>query len=98
MNRIKEKGYTKISKELRMAISSVQTLIKKWKIRGSGKTKPWSGRPTKISATTARKIVWDTKKNPQITSVEIQHYLKTCRVVVSRCTIRRNLNKDGLHG
>lgn len=61
------KGYKKISKELRMPISSVKTLIKKWKMRGSVETKPRSGRPTKISAKTARKFVRDAKKNPQIT-------------------------------
>ena len=65
------KGYKKISKELRIPISSVQTLIKKWKMRDSVETKPRSGRPTKLSATTARKIVRDAKKNPQITSAEI---------------------------
>ena len=69
------KGYKKISKELRMPISSVQTLIKKWKMRGSVETKPQTGRPTKISATTDRKIVWNAKKNPQITSGEIQDSL-----------------------
>ena len=84
------KGYKKISKELRMPINSVQTLIKKWKMRGSVETKPRSGRPTKISATTTRKIVRDAKKNPQIISGEIQDSLKTCGVAVSRCTIRRN--------
>ena len=81
-----------------MPISSVQTLIKKWKMRGSVETKPRSGRPTKISATTARKIVRDAKKNPQITSGEIQDSRKTCGVAVSRYTIRRYLKKDGLHG
>ena len=92
------KGYKKIPKELRMSINSVQTLIKKWKMRGSVETKPRSGRPTKISATTARKIVRDAKKTPQTTSGEIHNSLKTCGVVVSRCTIRRHLKKDGFHG
>ena len=91
------KGYKKISKELLMPVSTVQTVINKWKIRGSVKTKPPSGRPTKISATTARKIVRDAKKNPQITSAEIQDSLKTSGVAVSRCTIRRHLKKNGLH-
>ena len=36
-----------------MPISSVQTLIKKWKMRGSVETKTRSGRTTKISSTTA---------------------------------------------
>ena len=50
-----------------MPISSVQALIKKWKIKGSVDTKPQSGRPTKISATIARKIVQVAKKNPHAT-------------------------------
>jgi len=58
------KGYKKLLKELRSG-----------KMRGSVETKPRSGRPTKISATTARKSVWDAKKNPQITSGEIQDSL-----------------------
>lgn len=54
-----------------MPVSTVQSLIKKWKICGSNGTKPRSGRPRKISAPAARRIVWDTKKNPHVTSTEI---------------------------
>lgn len=73
LNFMKQENYIeKISKELRMPISSVQTLSKKWEMRDSVETRPWSGRPTNISATTARKIVWDAKKDPQITSAGIQ--------------------------
>lgn len=92
------KGYKKISKDLSMPISTVQSLIKKWKIRGSVDTKPRSGRPTKISATTARKIVRDVKKNPQTTSGDLQASLQKSGVAVSRSTIRRHLKKTGLHG
>ena len=45
-----------------MPIGCVLTLIKKLKIMDSAETKPWSGRPKEISATTARKIVGDAKK------------------------------------
>lgn len=62
-------GYKKISKELRISISGVQTLIKKWKIRDSVETKPRSVR--QISATTARKTV--AKK---ISSADIQDSMK----------------------
>ena len=89
-------GYKKISKELRMPISHVQTLIKKWKMRDSFETKPWSGRSTKLSSTTARKIVRDAKKNPQMTTAEIQDFLTKSGVDVSQCTIRRHCM--GLHG
>lgn len=54
-----------------MPVSTVQSLIKKWKICGPNGTKPRSGRPRKISAPAARRIVWDTKKNPHVTSTEI---------------------------
>ena len=92
------KEFKKISKELRMPRSTVKTLIKKWRERDSVETKPRSGRPTKISAPTARTIVRDAKKNPQITSAEIQDSLKKIGVDVSRSTIRRLLKKHGLHG
>ncbi|CAJ0918915.1 unnamed protein product [Ranitomeya imitator] len=48
-----------------------------------------------MSSTTARKIVQNAKRNPQITSAAIQDSLKTSGVAVSRCTIRRHLK---LHG
>lgn len=62
------------------------SLIKKWKILGSLDTKPRSGRPRKISAKTAR-IIRDTKKNPRVTSGEIQAALEKDGVVVARSTI-----------
>lgn len=49
--------------------------------------------PTKISATAARKISQDAKKNPQASSAELQASLQTSGVSVSRCTIRRYLNQ-----
>ncbi len=90
------KRYKKIPKDLRMPISRVQTLIKTWKKRGSADTKPRSGTPTKISATTARKIVRDAKKNPQIISADIPASLQKRGVAVSRCTMKRHLKKNGL--
>ena len=55
------KAYKKLSKEFNMPIRSVQTLIKKSKMRGSVEIKPRSGRPTKIFISTpGRKIVWKT--------------------------------------
>lgn len=54
-------------------------------MRDSVETKPWSGRPTKISATSAGKIVRDAKKIPQI--------IKS-GVAVSRYTIRRQERKE----
>ena len=44
-------------------------------MRDSVETKPRSGRPTNASDTTARKIVWDAKKDPQMTWAGIQYSL-----------------------
>lgn len=91
-------GYKKIAKQLIMPVSTVQTIIKKWKARGTTDIKPRSGRPSKIFPTTARKIVRDVKKTPQLTSREIQQSLKESHVDVSSCTVRRHIRKNGLHG
>ncbi|KAA8590035.1 hypothetical protein FQN60_013400 [Etheostoma spectabile] len=81
-----------------MPVSTVQSLIKKGEILGSLNTKPRSGRPRKVSAKTARRIVRDAQKNPQVTSGEKQAALEQDGVVVARSTIRRYLNKKELHG
>ncbi|CAI9576428.1 unnamed protein product [Staurois parvus] len=55
-----------MSKALNMPIIAVTSPIKKWKVRGSFETKPRSGRPRKIAATTARRIVRDSMKPPPL--------------------------------
>lgn len=42
-----------------MPISSVQILIKKYKMKDSVETKPRLGRPMQTWTRTARKIVWE---------------------------------------
>jgi transposase len=91
-------GYKKISRALDMPISTVRTVIAKWKSTGSVDTLPRPGRPSKVPATTARKIVRDAKINPQATSTEIQASLKSAGVEVGKTTVRRILNKYGLFG
>lgn len=76
-----------MTKDLKWPISSVQTLIKKGKIRGSVFIKPLSDRPRKISDTTVSKIDQDAKKNLQTTSTATQAYLQKSGVAVSRVTI-----------
>ncbi|KAA8581936.1 hypothetical protein FQN60_008676 [Etheostoma spectabile] len=77
-----------------MPVSTVLPLIKKWNISGSLNTNPRSGRPRKISAKTARRIVWDAKKNPQVTLGEIQATMEKDGVVHARSTIQRYLHKN----
>ena len=70
------KGYKKISKELRMPISSVQTLIRKWKMRDSVEIKPQSGRPRKKICHNCWENYSGCRENPQIYSANIQDSLK----------------------
>lgn len=58
-------GYKKLSKDLKMSVRSVQTLIKKQKIRVSVDTTSWSGRPAKSSDTTAMNIRMGCKEKPK---------------------------------
>lgn len=50
-----------------------------------------------ILPTTARKICEDVKRNPQATSTK-KASLKNSSVAVSRPTIKKYMNKNGLHG
>lgn len=92
------KGYKKISKALHLPVRTVQSLIMKWKTLGSLETKTRPGRPRKIAAKPASGIVQDTKKNPQVTSGEMQAALEKDGVVVSMSTVQQYLNKNELHG
>lgn len=91
-------GYKKIAKAFGVPVSTVQTLINKWKSTGSVKPKPRTGRPKKLSDTAVRKIIRETHKNPQTTSSDLQATLQEAGVQVSTSTIRRHLNRGGLHG
>ena len=92
------KGYKLISKDMKIPISTVRTTIAKWKCTGSVKSKARPGRPKKISLKAARKLVREAKKNPKVTSTDFQSTLKDAGVEVSTPTIRRVLNRNGLHG
>lgn len=54
---------------------------------------PRSGRPTKISPRTQRKIIQEVAKNPAITSKELQASLALAKVKVHDSTIRRRLDR-----
>lgn len=91
------KGYKLISKDIKIPKSTVRTTIAKWKCTGSVTSKARPGRPKKISLKTARKLVREAKKNPQVTSTEFQSALKDAGVEVSTPTMKRLLNRNGPH-
>lgn len=87
------KGYKAISKIMGLHRSTVRTIISKWKTHGTVMNLPRSGRPTKISPRTQRKIIQEVTKKPKITSKELQASLASAKVKVHDSTIRRRLGK-----
>ena len=64
------KGYGKISKELKLPKSPLQSIIKKVKDVGHQENLPWRGRLAKVSLTGTRRVVREVNKNPRVTSDE----------------------------
>uniref|UniRef100_A0A672NXR3 Uncharacterized protein n=1 Tax=Sinocyclocheilus grahami TaxID=75366 RepID=A0A672NXR3_SINGR len=87
------KGYKAISKIMGVHRSTVRTIISKWKTLGTVMNLPRSGRPTKISPRTQRKIIQEVTKKPEITSKELQASLALAKIKVHDSTIRRRLGQ-----
>lgn len=90
-------GYRKISKRFDIPISTVGDTIRRWKSFQSTASLPRSGRPSKISARSARNLVRQVQKNPRLTRSELQKHLEIAGTQVSKNTIRTALRKHGLH-
>uniref|UniRef100_A0A9J7WZE8 Transposase Tc1-like domain-containing protein n=1 Tax=Cyprinus carpio carpio TaxID=630221 RepID=A0A9J7WZE8_CYPCA len=91
------KGYKAVSKIMGLHRSTVRTIISKWKTHGTVMNRPRSGRPTKISPRTQRKIIQEVAKKPGITSKELQASLALAKVKVHDSTIRRKLGQIRKH-
>ena len=59
---------------------------------------PRSGRPSKLSPRSTRKIINQVTANPHITSRELQTSLVGFGTNVNASTVRRKLNSHGIHG
>ena len=92
------KGYKTISKDLGLHQSTVRQIVYKWRKFKTTVTLPRSGRPTKISLRTNLKIIKEVTKNPTETSKDLQATLALANVNVHDSTIRKRLNKNGVHG
>ena len=66
-----EKGYGKISKDLQLPKSTVQSIIKKVKDSGDLENLSRSGRPAKVSTTGIRRIVREVNKNPVLPEMKL---------------------------
>lgn len=91
-------GYKSISKDLNVPVSTVRSVIKKFKAHGTVANLPRCGRKRKIDERFQRKIVRMVDKEPRLTSKQVQAVLQSEGTTVSTRTIRRRLNEKGLYG
>ncbi|CAJ0949462.1 unnamed protein product, partial [Ranitomeya imitator] len=92
-------GYKSISKDLNVPVSTVRSVIKKFKAHGTVANLPRCGRKRKTDKRFQRKIVRMLDKEPRrLTSKQVQAALQSEGTTVSTRTIRRRLNEKGLYG
>ena len=91
-------GYKEISKSLIIFLSTVKSIIKKWKTYHTTHTLLRSGHPSKLSSRASRKLVRDVTANPTMTLKDLQDYMSKMGVSVHQSTISRSPHKAGLYG
>ncbi len=91
-------GYKKMSAALKVAKSTVASIILKRKTFGTTRTLPRAGRPAKLSYRGRRALVREVKKNPKITVAELQRYIREMGESCRKSTITAALHQSGLYG
>src|SRR4029434_5921143 len=89
-------GYKKISKQLKIPISTIMAIIKKFKATGDVKKISLEEDVCTLTPRTVRRMVRMTKESPRITAGELQRYIECWGQKVSRTTIRRHLDHHKL--
>ena len=89
-------GYRRISSQLCLPISSVGTIVRKWKANNTTINMPRTGRPRKINERAARKLVRTVVQRPQTTREELKNDLKASGIEVSKHTVSRALCNQGI--
>ncbi|KAL0194239.1 hypothetical protein M9458_012535 [Cirrhinus mrigala] len=91
-------GYKKISAALKVAKSTVASIILKWKTFGTTRTLARAGRPAKLSYRGRRASVREVKKNTKITVAELQRCSREMGESCRKSTITAALHQSGLYG
>lgn len=65
-------GYKKIAQRLKMPISTIRAIIKKFKATGDVNNRPGRGRVSILTPRTVRRMVRVAQKSPRITAGELQ--------------------------
>uniref|UniRef100_A0A8C5QHB4 Transposase n=1 Tax=Leptobrachium leishanense TaxID=445787 RepID=A0A8C5QHB4_9ANUR len=92
------KGYKSISKSLDVHVSTVRQTVYKWRKFSTVATLPRRGRPVKMTARAQRRMLNEVKKNPRVSAKDLQKSLAHANIFVDTSTIRKTLNKNGVHG
>ena len=92
------KGYKSISKSLDVHQSTVRHIVYKWRNFSTVATLPRSGRPAKMTGRAQRRMLKEVKKNPRVSPKDLQKSLEDANISVDESTVRKTLNKNGVHG
>ncbi|KAG2469549.1 TC1A transposase, partial [Polypterus senegalus] len=91
-------GYRKISAALKVPMSTVASIIRKWKKFETTRTLPRAGRPSKLSDRGRRALVREVTKNPMVTLSELQRSSVERGEPSRRTTISAAIHQSGLYG
>ncbi|KAG2457775.1 TCB1 transposase, partial [Polypterus senegalus] len=91
-------GYRKISTALKVPMSTVASIIHKWKKFEITRTLPRAGWPSKLSDRGRRALVRKVTKNPMVTLSELQRSYMERGEPSRRTTISAAIHQSGLYG
>src|SRR4029434_7754176 len=95
---ISGKGYKKISYQLKIPISTIRAIVKKFKATGDVRNQPGRGPVCKLTPRTVSRMVRVAKESPRITAGELQRLVESWVQKVSKTTIRCHLHHHKLFG
>uniref|UniRef100_A0A8C4T2K1 Transposase Tc1-like domain-containing protein n=1 Tax=Erpetoichthys calabaricus TaxID=27687 RepID=A0A8C4T2K1_ERPCA len=91
-------GYRNISAALKVPMSTVASIIRKWKKFKTTRTLPRAGRPSKLSDRGRRALVREVTKKPMVTLSELQRSSVERGKPSRRTTISAAIHQSGLYG